>query len=266
MISYMRAAALASRMEEIVAGSPYDLRNYPQVQDGDGAAGALVEHLLGMDANNAQVPDVVEFEIKTTTGKNNPLSLFHKEPENGGQSIAGRMAKIFGWTPSKPEKYMPGTLSLRTTVKPAFNERGFRFAVGDEFVRVMFAPASVNPKHAAWLKDVRARHRDHISEELPAESVWMDWTRDELSRAVTAKMRNCVVVYGEKKGKIVRFNRFSLFYGFRISKFYESLKRGETVVEIGAWAAPNGKFRSHGTKFRVTKKMVESLYTNTDHR
>ena len=251
MIQYIREADLLNRLQEIIAGGPYDLRKFAGM-GGAGGPGRLIEHLLGIRANNVVAPDAVEFEIKTTMDKGSLLTLFHKEPGARAKDAMSCLVKGFGWPPTRGD-YPPGTLSFRHTVGCEPTERGFRAVAADNSVRVTFNPGDVAPGHAGWLREVRKRCGGKLEHPIV-------WTEDELSRTASRKLPNCIYVRGKKNGDIVKFEEMKILRDFLPSKLFEGIRRGAVLVDFDARTEPTGGIRNHGTKFRVRKPEFDSLY------
>ena len=254
MIKHIREAALLARLREIIAEGPYDLRKFPGM-GGAGGPGRMVEHLLGLSANNVAAPDTVEFEIKTTMDKGSLLTLFHKEPGARTKETMSALVKGFGWPPTRGD-YPAETLSFRHTVGCKPTERGFKTTAADGEVRVTFNPEDVAPGHAAWLLEVRRRCDGKL--ELP-----IVWTEDELSRAASRKLPNCIYVRGGRSGDIVQYEEMKILRNFLPSKLFEGIRRGAVLVDFDARTQRTGAIRNHGTKFRVRKSEFDSLYEDT---
>ena len=251
MVSHIREPELVEKISDIFAGGPYRLGDYSGT-GGPGGVGALLENLLGLTANNIASPDAVEFEVKTTTGKN-MLTLFHKEPEVGS---VGDMNKVFSW-PSTD-----GDESFRHTVRAAVSDRGFRVVVKRRSIQVAFDPAYVAPAHEGWLEEVQNRR-----EGLDGESVWLKWTRDDLSRAISHKMPNCVLVHahvtgGKGPNRLAKYYKMEVFKEILLSRLYRGLKRSIVAVDIDTSQPPGKALRNHGTKLRIRRGGMHSLYAS----
>ena len=251
MITLIREAALMKRLRKIIAEGPYDLREF-EGTGGTGGAGRLIEHLLGIQANNVGAPDAVEFEIKTTMDKGSLLTLFHKEPGGRAKESMSDLIKGFGWPPTRGD-YPAGTLSFRHTIGNTPTERGFRTTAAEKSVRVTFNPDDVAPAHSAWLRTVHARCGGRL--ERPPT-----WTEDELSRVASRKLPNCVYVRGQRRGSMVMFEEMKILRDFLPSKLFEAIRRGAALVDFDARMHPAGGVRNHGTKFRIRKSEFDSLY------
>ena len=254
MIKYIREAELLQRLKEIIAGGPYNLREY-EGMGGAGAPGRLIEHLLGIEVNNVSAPDTVGFEIKTTMDKGSLLTLFHKEPRARAKEAMSVMVKGFGWAPTRG-KYPAGTLSFRHTVGCEPTERGFRVTVADDSVQVTFSPEDVAPEHAAWLRKVRERCGGQLKHPIV-------WTKDELSRTASKKLPNCIYVRGERDGDIIKYVELKILKDFLPSELFKGIQRGTVLVDFDARTQPTGGIRNHGTKFRIRKPAFDSLYEDT---
>ena len=242
MIKHIRDADLLAQLKKIISGG----------MGGAGGPGRLIEHLLGIEANNVSAPDTVGFEIKTTMDKGSLLTLFHKEPGARAKESMSTMVRGFGWPPTRGS-YPAGPLSFRHTVGCNPTERGFRVTAADRVVRVTFSPDDVAPEHAAWLRKVRERCDGKLEHPIV-------WTEDELSRTASRKLPNCIYVRGGRDGDIVRYEEMKVLKNFLPSKLFEGIQRGAVFVDFDARTRPPNGIRNHGTKFRIRKPEFDSLY------
>ena len=71
--------AAFEKIRAILHVETYEIPNRKKY-NGNGGPGRLLEHLLGLRSNNADSPDLADWEIKFHGG-NALLTLFHKDPE-----------------------------------------------------------------------------------------------------------------------------------------------------------------------------------------
>ena len=256
MVKWLSEAQLLEKLREIIAHGAYDLSAY-EGTGGNGGVGALLEQLLGIKGNNAPVPDAVEFEIKSKTG-NSLLTMLHREPKGQGRNALGSVIPVFGW-PMSEKANQPGTLSFRQTINCNPSPRGFRVVLEDKAIKAIFNPENVTEEHQGWLADIRARENPPPD----GDSVWLEWTRDEISRVITAKFKNLILVCATRRGANVTFTDFSVMKGFLQSEFYEEMRKGSVYVDIDAKKAPSAGVRNHGTKFRIRTDSLLAIYEDT---
>ena len=214
-------------LREICGSGTWEMHN-----GGTGQPGAVLEHLLGIDTNNVDLPDLQRWEVKFHGGTA-PITLFHKEGEPKGS--VGRMVRDHGWKDAK------GRLSFRHTVWGETN-RGFRVVDQDDRIHVLQNDVSL-----------------------------VSWSRDVLVVTASSKLRNTVLVAGRvsrTQGKrYVEFRDTYLLADFRPSAFINGLSEGWIAVDFDAREqSPGSKgFRNHGTKFRVKHQDMQRMFARVEH-
>lgn len=198
---------------------------------GTGGPGRLLEHLLGIDENNHDSPDLMDWELKFHEG-GAPITLFHKDPEPRG--IVRYLVHEHGW----PDE--SGRVSFRHTI---FGESPRGFYVVNDADRIV----------------VRNKIKDTV---VP------HWTHDTLMNCCGAKLRRLIVVEGERVKYPVRgvkFNSATAYWEFNITGFCNALAQGKVAIDFDARTqqGPGTAIRNHGTKFRVLIEELPSLYQNS---
>ncbi len=198
---------------------------------GTGAPGRLLEHLLGIDENNHDSPDLMDWELKFHEG-GSLITLFHKDPEPRG--MLRQMVHEYGWDDAK------GRVSFRHTIHGE-SPRGFY--VVNEADRVL----------------VRNKLKDGV---VPY------WTHDTLMNCCGAKLRRLIVVDGERvKYPVngVKYNSATAYWEFDIGGFCNALEQGKVAIDFDTRTkeGPGTALRNHGTKFRVSVDNLASLYRNS---
>ncbi len=196
---------------------------------GHGAPGRLLEHLLGIDENNSDSPDLYDWEVKFHGG-NSLLTMFHKDPEPRG--IIRFMVHEHGWLDDK------GRISFRHTIAGRTN-RGFY--VVNEVDRVVV-------RHDT--KDTVVPH----------------WKHNTLLNAAGAKLRRLIVVDGEVKHhpeKQVRYKSATAYWDINLTGFCDALEKGHVWIDFDARTkeGEGSAIRNHGTKFRVKIGDISKLYS-----
>lgn len=195
--------------------------------NGAGGPGRLLEHLLNIDENNKDSPDLEDWELKFHGGTA-LLTLFHKDPEPRG--IVRVMVHDYGWEDDK------GRISFRHTISGE-SDRGFY--VVNEADRVV-----VRNKQ----KDAAVPH----------------WAHDTLLNAIGAKLRRLILVSGEvkKNPRRVHYTDAEAFWEFNLTTFCDALQKGIVCIDFDARTqkGPGTALRNHGTKFRVHVDNLRLLY------
>lgn len=193
---------------------------------GNGEPGLFLEQLLGIKANNADSPDIADWEIKFHGGTA-LLTMFHKDPEP--QGIMTKLVKKHGW-PSH------GHTSFRHTITggPA-SPRGF----------------------------IIVNERDRIVVKNDKSDIEPYWSHNMLLTSFAAKMRRVIVISGEvmKRPKRVRYDSATAYWDPDIQGFVESIMKGAIYIDFDARTKTGTEaIRNHGTKFRVHIEGLEALY------
>jgi len=217
---------LFAELREICGSGTWEMHN-----GGTGQPGAILEHLLGIDTNNVDLPDFQRWEVKFHGGTA-PITLFHKEGEPSGS--VGRLVKEHGWLDRN------GRLSFRHTIWGETN-RGF--------------------------KVVDQNNRIHVMHQSDSQ---VSWSHDAIVVTASTKLRNTVLVAGRvsrKQGKRhVTFKDVQLLADFRPSEFIAGLREGWIAIDFDAREQNPGSdgFRNHGTKFRVRHQDMPRLFERVE--
>ena len=195
---------------------------------GTGAPGRLLEHLLDINVNNQDLPDAGKWEVKFSSG-HSYLTMFHLEPYPRSPCVVEDLVKSAGW------KTKNGLTAFRHTIWGESN-RGFKVQVDDDAVTVI---------HDTYRKFVPR------------------WDVDDLMNTAVTKLRNLLLVYGEKRkdpSPQVKFNTAYAYARFRFKDFLHGLRDGWICVDFDARTNPNGSIRNHGTKFRIRNNDIRRIY------
>ncbi len=205
---------------------PVDGRQY----NGSGAPGRLLEDLLGIKENNADSPDLSDWEIKFHGGTS-LLTLFHKTPEPKG--IIGVMVQAYGWDDEK------GRISFRHTIS---GTTGRGFYIVNEADRII------------------VRNRDNDAYEPY-------WTHNTLFNAFASKLRRLIVVEGKvlRDPRRVDYQKATAYWEPDIKGFTKAIIDGVFFIDFDArtQGGPGTTIRDHGTKFRIKIEDLGKVYANT---
>lgn len=226
----------------------------------DGAAGNILEHLLGIPTNNIPIPDASGWELKTQKKNTNSLiSLSHREPEPAREGIVQRyLLPNYGWTHQKAGgEYPADEKSFRMTMNGAsYTDRGFKITVNREANRleVEFNSAMVSSRHREWLESVRARV-GHLG---PLDRTPY-WRFNTLYLSIGRKFYNCFLVRCDVKrenGKeYFHYNEGYILKNVDIDRFIDCIESGIVKVEFDTRTHHN-----HGTKMRMFFRDIPSVY------
>lgn len=199
---------------------------------GHGTQGRIIESLLNVSENNNDSPDLLDWEIKTHSGGNSLVTLFHKEPEPKG--IMDKVVHAYGWDDDK------GRVSFRHTIEGETN-RGFY---------VVNEPDRVSVRH---------RGPDLLA--VPF------WTHNVLLGAAGAKLRRLILVDCEvdKIKQRIKYTGATAYWEFNLTGFCGACEKGIVWIDFDARTSKGRgtALRNHGTKFRIKLADIGLLYQNS---
>jgi len=227
----------------------------------DGAAGNLLEKLLGIEENNLPLPNANEWELKVQRSTSSSLvTLKHIEPSPRGMKfVPDVLLPMYGWKHADSGgKYAANERSFRMTMNGASRtDRGFMVVIEGERLRVSFDSSSVSSRHAEWLANVDKAVG--LSDLDPAPY----WGLADLRSALGSKLQNAFFVTADvekRDGKEwFRYSRAEMLTGFSLEGFLACLGDSVANVEFDARTGHN-----HGTKFRVKSSAIPRLYESRD--
>ena len=197
--------------------------------NGNGAPGRLLEDLLGIKENNADSPDLADWEIKFHGGSS-LLTLFHKDPEPRG--AIKHVVNDYGYEDEL------GRWSFRHTIAGQ-SSRGFYI---------------VNEDGKLIIKN---------SSQVGVEPYWLHNT---LLNALSAKLRRLIVVHGEmlSNPRRVVYKTATAYWEPDIVGFVAAVADGVFCVDFDARTKGERgtSIRNHGTKFRIDIRNLEQVYSN----
>jgi hypothetical protein len=223
----------------------------------DGAAGNLLETLLGIEENNLPLPNAAEWELKVQRkGTSSLLTLFHSEPSPTGlKFVPNILLPKYGWAHAQAGlKYPVGERSFRQTISSLNrSDRGFKVLIDSEKVNISFDSKSVGVKHKEWLASVLSLAGPGELDPMPY------WGFSDLEKKVASKLHNTFYVTAEVKKEdgqeFFRFSKLEMLRGFTLKGFLDCLAEGTAFVDFDARTGHN-----HGTKFRIKQNKIPTLY------
>ena len=215
---------LFARLREIVAKGWLEMPESKR-SNGTGAPGNFLEDLIGLKAGNQDIADIAGWEVKFHNPKTNLITLFHKDPQP--DTAIRYMVKKYGWLDKE------GRLSFRHTIRG----KSDRFKVFDDAGNVVVRP-------------------------LKGNGVIPTWTHDALMNAAAHKLRRLMLVRGERKGQMVRFQRVDCFENLHLMMFISEIINGTVAIDFDAreFTPGSDRMRNHGTKFRISPDHVCRIY------
>jgi hypothetical protein len=204
----------------------------PDVFHGTGAPGNTLEHLVDIDVNNNDSPDLQDWELKFHGGGPNLLTLFHKEAEPKG--IMNVMVNEFGWLDQNRR------ISFRHTISGS-SERGFQVKNIDNRIVV---------------KNIHHKNFEAY------------WEHNILLGQLAAKLRRLIIVHGiyDRPNRKVIYNNAIAYWEPDLIGFCNAIEQGIILIDFDA-RTTRGKgtsLRNHGTKFRIKIENIGVIYQNSE--
>lgn len=243
-----------------------------------GEAGHTLEDLLEIKENNLKLPDFGEIEIKTqkAEGKDNLLTLFHKEPSNAsGLATVPQLLKAMGWRHQKAgtaKNYPIDEKSFRSTTSGSvFTPRGFKIEYANDRLSLIFDPTQiaantadatgVYPTYGDWLNDINSRKTVNANNPDYQRLFPVYYNLGCLQEVFETKLNHTLLVYYKKKkdknGKnLYWYDEAYLMKEVRMDKIPELIANGSLVLDFDARTHHN-----HGTKLRIKKSKAKDLFT-----
>lgn len=227
----------------------------------DGAAGNLLENLLGIEENNLPLPNAAEWELKVQRSHTSSnVTLFHMEPSPRALRFVPKvLLPLYGWPHDEAGLRHPESeRSFRMTMSGQnFTDRGFKVTADGEKVKVIFDSSQVSERHSEWLSSVEKAVGLGPLEPSPY------WGYEDLRKKISAKLQNAFYVTADvqviENQEHFYFRKCEMLSGFSLEGFLELLDLGKAIVEFDARTGHN-----HGTKFRVKQASLSKLYANHD--
>ncbi|HEX8890321.1 MAG TPA: MvaI/BcnI family restriction endonuclease [Pyrinomonadaceae bacterium] len=243
-----------------------------------GEAGHTLEDLLGVKENNLRLPDFGDVEIKTqkAEGKDNLLTLFHKEPTSAcGQAAVPQLLKAMGWRHKKAgtgKGYPPDEKSFRSTTSGnAYTPRGFTIQCTKDRLSFVFDPTKVAAKNADeskvyltygdWLKDINSRKTVNGINPDYQRIFPVYYNLGCLQESFEIKLNHTLLVYYKKKKdkagrNLYWYDEAYLMKTVRMDQIPKLITDGSLVLDFDARTHHN-----HGTKLRIKKSKARELFT-----
>ena len=261
MINYTKDSLIGALMD-IASSGWHQARRNTRNRRNDGAAGNLLEELLGIEENNLPLPNANEWELKVQRRSTNSLlTLKHLEPSPQTlRFVPNVLLPRYGWRHQEAGlKYPTTERSFRQTLSAQeYSGRGFKVEVEAERISLTFSADHVKREHSDWLEDVR-RRAGSLSDLDPRPY----WGLADLTAALSAKLHNTFFVIADNKRvdgqEFFRFSEVHMLSGFSINGYIQLLTQGLAFVDFDARSGHN-----HGTKFRVRTASLPSVYRTND--
>ncbi|MYB41086.1 MAG: hypothetical protein F4X76_02640 [Chloroflexi bacterium] len=196
--------------------------------EGSGAPGLYLEHLLGLETSNRDIPDAGAWELKFSGG-NSLLTLFHKTPQP--HASMRYIVNRWGWTGRN------GRQSFRHTICGQSD----RFEVFDE------------------ANAIRVRRTGH-------DDVAPWWHHDDLITAFARKLGKLILVGGKytPRTRIVRYESAEYLSEARTTNLIRAIVSGQVCIDFDAYIRESGAVRDHGTKFRIKPEDLRAIYSSRE--
>ena len=235
----------------------------------NGGIGNTLEDVTGIPENNLPIPNAAEWELKSQrlnargTAPTSLTTLFHFEPSPTAlRLVSSLLLPKYGWPhQGAGTTHSIDELSFRQTINAkAASDRGFRVVINREVgrVEISFDASRVAAKHAAWLQSVQKRVGN--LDQLKPQPYW--GFADLRSKAGT-KLINCFYVLAKTRKQAGEeyylYDQIYMLREFDFDKLLAAFEQGKAFVDFDARSGHN-----HGTKIRLSKDILISLYKYVD--
>lgn len=216
--------------------------------------GKTFEDLAGIDENNSQGPDFMEFEIKSHREEaNSPITLFTLAP-TFPKRANGYLKDRFG-------EFYPNGSTLKKLHTSVFADRRNSY-IGK------YAFQLINDRNHEILKIVIC---DLNSGELLDDSV--GYSYDKLQEKLYKKLSNLFYVSAERRFRSgmeeFKFTNAAIYTKPSFERFLNILEDGRVQydIRIGSYqSGPNyGKAHDHGSGFRLRQDYILDLYDDVEY-
>jgi hypothetical protein len=193
---------------------------------GTGGPGKFLEHQLGCDGGNDDIPDTGRWELKYHSNTS-LLTLFHKEAQPRGHLET--LVQRFGWLNNNNCKCFRHTIT-------GITNRGFYIE---------------NNGSEILVKNLN----------YPDETFGY-WPHDTLITTFAAKFRNLVIVIGTRKHQLINYQKAMFFEEPHITQLISAIEAGIIHIDFDARTKAEHAvtLRNHGTKFRISLENIRLLY------
>ncbi|MGC6485557.1 MAG: MvaI/BcnI family restriction endonuclease [Candidatus Puniceispirillales bacterium] len=202
-------------------------QSIPDSFTGTGAPGNFLEHLFGIDGGNFDTPDTGNWELKFHGG-GSLLTLFHQQSFPKGN--LHKIVRGFGWEDNN------GYTSFRHTIRGGNVSTGRGFYITNENAQINVKNVETGDKVLAY------------------------WPHDILMTRFASKFRRLVVVSGERRDRLIRFQYADIFKEPKTSQFIQAIEEGVVAIDFDARTTDGRGLRDHGTKFRINFRDLPLLY------
>lgn len=232
-------------------------------KNNDGGVGNTLEDLLGIEENNLPIPNAAEWELKAQKkGTASLVTLFHMEPSPRAFKFVPKiLLPQFGWPHKKAGiKYPSSEKSFRLTINTVrYSNRGFSVGVDrvNRKVYIDFDADKIDRQlHSAWAQAVDLETKGKGLEVRPY------WGFDDLFHKAGTKLGNCFFVQAASKrinGTVhFRYEDIYMLKNFSLIHFIDAIEAGMLYIDFDARTGHN-----HGTKFRIKRSALTSLYESS---
>jgi MvaI/BcnI restriction endonuclease family len=231
--------------QDIIARSAIFDQDFVSIRNGNTGIGMTLERTLGIAENNRQEADVHKTELKAKRDHTTSLTtLFTKSPHRYASLEAGR--KLRGAVRGLVDAYgymveEDGTprLNLYATIRGEVivAERVLRVAITDRNLVLM----------------------------IDGQPVAL-WFEEDLRKAFTKVEHSLALIKAKttlsEGQEVFRFTQGTIYAGAEFDTFLALIEQGVVTVDLRA-RYKGGKFKDHGTAFRIHERDFSTLYTTS---
>jgi hypothetical protein len=201
---------------------------------GDGSHGRTLETLLGVPENNFAIPDLGEFELKSSLiDADTPVTLFSKVPIRVGDISLSEFIRSYGYWDKKRERQ-----ALYCTVSGnEINSLEWQIIINHEERQIEFM---------------------HRGQKVAYQEI------TSLQNIISSKVKNLAFVIAERMelngAKRFRYSKAYLLTGADSNLLVKLIAQGVITFDWRMHIKSSGSARDHGSAYRIKEKNLPLLY------
>lgn len=214
--------------------------------------GNTLENLFGIEQNSLEIPDLINFELKShDLNSNFSITLFSATPDGDYLFEVERLKNTYGY----PDKHMKEfkILNFETAANELNN-------LGSNFKQTI----RVNKQKEIVKLHILTNDLELIDHEV-------SWSFKMLRDKFERKLRYLALIDAQKKyeNKTIyfKYENISFYESYSFDRFIELLEQGiiKIIFKIGVYkkGKKRGKMHNRGVVFTISRNDLELLFKNT---
>ena len=204
--------------------------------------GSTLENLFGIEQNSLEIPDLINFELKShDLNSNFSITLFSATPDGDYLFEVERLKNTYGY----PDKHMKEfkILNFETATNELNN-------LGSNFKQTI----RVNKQKEVVKLHILTNNLELIDDEV-------SWSFKMLKDKFERKLRYLAFIDAQKK-----YENISFYESYSFDRFVELLEQGiiKIIFKIGVYkkGKKRGKMHNRGVVFTISRNNLKLLFKN----